>query len=194
MYVELIRIHNVQDANSVNKRVTGLWTIPSRNNESRTATLLSDQTTYTESNEHDVSTQDLKQSTQAAPSTSAKTNKRIRSSGKDTVAKRQKIDRSPPTGVSLSDIGGIDNILDDIRDLIDMPLNCAFCYEHLGIQIPRYAELHCLYSYLLLIDKRHSASWTSRMWQNHVGQCHRCGQLRCGYFRLTSSDLIVLMM
>ncbi|KAK6535159.1 hypothetical protein TWF694_001634 [Orbilia ellipsospora] len=68
--------------------------------------------------------------------------KRERNSKADPPVKKQKIDRTPPTGISLRDIGGIEQILNDIHDLIDMPLNCATCYDHLGIQIPRGILLH----------------------------------------------------
>ncbi|KAF3905711.1 Spastin [Arthrobotrys entomopaga] len=68
--------------------------------------------------------------------------KRERNSKAEPPLKKQKIDRAPPTGISLQDIGGIEHILNDIHDLIDMPLNCATCYDHLGIQIPRGILLH----------------------------------------------------
>lgn len=68
--------------------------------------------------------------------------KRDRSTKSEPPMKKQKVDRAPPTGIRLQDIGGIEQILDDIHDLIDMPLNCAPCYDHLGIQVPRGILLH----------------------------------------------------
>jgi len=45
--------------------------------------------------------------------------------------------RAPPTGVRLSDIGGVEDVILDILELISMPLTHPEVYSFTGIQVPR---------------------------------------------------------
>ncbi len=62
------------------------------------------------------------------------------------LAKRRKaaseIDRSPPTHVSLADLGGVDNVIQDLKDLIVLPLFRPDIYMNSKIQPPRGILLH----------------------------------------------------
>ena len=62
------------------------------------------------------------------------------------VVKRRKaapeIDRSPPTHVSLADLGGVDNVIQDLKDLIVLPLFRPDIYVKSKIQPPRGILLH----------------------------------------------------
>ncbi|KAF3310172.1 hypothetical protein TWF173_009975 [Orbilia oligospora] len=120
-----------KDNNSANKRVVEMW---SKNQAS------SRNTPAPEAQSQPVDGDASQQLSKDAQTPARR--KRERSSRTEPPVKKQKIDRAPPTGVSLKDIGGIEHILNDIHDLIDMPLNCATCYDHLGIQIPRGILLH----------------------------------------------------
>lgn len=62
-------------------------------------------------------------------------------------SKRQKSstsaeDRSAPKNISLKDLGGIDDIISDLLELIAMPLTHPEVYTHTGIQPPRGVLLH----------------------------------------------------
>lgn len=50
-------------------------------------------------------------------------------------------DWSPPTSVSLQDLGGIDDCLQEVLELIVMPLKHPEIYTHTGIQPPRYISI-----------------------------------------------------
>lgn len=62
------------------------------------------------------------------------------------LTKRRKaapeIDRSPPTYVSLADLGGVDNVIQDLQDLIVLPLFRPDIYMNSKIQPPRGILLH----------------------------------------------------
>lgn len=62
------------------------------------------------------------------------------------LTKRRKaapgIDRSPPTHVSLADLGGVDNVIQELKDLIVLPLFRPDIYINSRIQPPRGILLH----------------------------------------------------
>jgi len=62
------------------------------------------------------------------------------------MAKRRKatseIDRAPPTHVSLADLGGVDNVIQELEDLIVLPLLRPHIYASSRIQPPRGVLLH----------------------------------------------------
>ncbi|CAZ82793.1 unnamed protein product [Tuber melanosporum] len=59
-------------------------------------------------------------------------------------AKRQKQDdsREPPKNISLKDIGGLEDVINDLLELIAMPLTHPEVYLHTGVQPPRGVLLH----------------------------------------------------
>lgn len=61
-------------------------------------------------------------------------------------SKRQKSssseDRSAPKNISLKDLGGIDDIIADLLELVAMPLTHPEVYVHTGVQPPRGVLLH----------------------------------------------------
>lgn len=62
------------------------------------------------------------------------------------LAKKRKgapdIDRSPPNHISLADLGGVDNVINDLKDLIVLPLFRPDVYITSKIQPPRGILLH----------------------------------------------------
>eukprot|EP00461_Guttulinopsis_vulgaris_P009883 UN09954 len=46
------------------------------------------------------------------------------------------------SNVTLNDVGGIDNIIQDIREMIEYPLTHPEIYSHLGVNPPRGVLLH----------------------------------------------------
>ncbi|KAI1918594.1 Ribosome biogenesis ATPase rix7 [Ophidiomyces ophidiicola] len=72
-------------------------------------------------------------------------NKR-RQNGGESLSKRRKaengIDRSPPTHVSLADLGGVDDVIQDLEDLIVLPMTRPQVYCSSNVQPPRGILLH----------------------------------------------------
>ncbi|PWY81807.1 putative AAA family ATPase/60S ribosome export protein Rix7 [Aspergillus heteromorphus CBS 117.55] len=111
------------ESNSLNKSLVGMWnttpaTKPSKQTESNTA-----------------------EST--APSTSTK---KRHHGGESNSSKRRKaeaaVDRSPPTHVSLADLGGLDEVVQDLGDLVILPMTRPQVYMASNVQPPRGVLLH----------------------------------------------------
>ena len=47
-------------------------------------------------------------------------------------------DWSPPISTTLEDLGGIDDCIQEVLELIVMPLKHPEIYSHTGVQPPRY--------------------------------------------------------
>ncbi|KAK2760906.1 hypothetical protein FQN54_002148 [Arachnomyces sp. PD_36] len=77
--------------------------------------------------------------------TAAPSNKRRQNTG-ESASKRRKaetsIDRSPPTHVSLADLGGVDDVIQDMEDLIVLPMTRPQIYSSSKVQPPRGVLLH----------------------------------------------------
>ncbi|WPG99128.1 Hypothetical protein R9X50_00193900 [Acrodontium crateriforme] len=71
--------------------------------------------------------------------------KKRRMANGEPVSKRQKAEKAPPTppsDVSLRDIGGIDGIIDQLSELLVCPLMRPDKYESLQVKIPKGILLH----------------------------------------------------
>lgn len=81
-------------------------------------------------------------STSPAPAASSKR----RQVDGERATKRRKaestIDRSPPTHVSLADLGGVDNVIQELEDLIVLPMTRPQVYSSSKVQPPRGVLLH----------------------------------------------------
>lgn len=83
----------------------------------------------------------------AAAPTSMSTRKRERQNKGDShSSKRRKadtaVDRSPPTHVSLTDLGGLDDVIEDLGDLVILPMTRPQVYLSSNVQPPRGVLLH----------------------------------------------------
>ncbi|KAI8976013.1 P-loop containing nucleoside triphosphate hydrolase protein [Pilobolus umbonatus] len=126
-----------QDDNAMNKSVTSLWNIHKTPVNSGTSTPLTPvDTTPLEPTENDIPVE--------TPNTKSK--KRVKASKESSVAKRPKTteNRDLPfiPNARLSDLGGIDNCIEEIMELIAMPLAHPEVYIHTGVQPPRGVLLH----------------------------------------------------
>ncbi|KAL1956977.1 hypothetical protein VTO42DRAFT_6466 [Malbranchea cinnamomea] len=69
-----------------------------------------------------------------------------RQNGGESASKRRKaetvIDRSPPTHVSLADLGGVDDVIQELEDLIVLPMTRPQVYASSKVQPPRGVLLH----------------------------------------------------
>ena len=53
-------------------------------------------------------------------------------------------DWSPPTSVTLEDLGGIDDCIQEVLELIVMPLKHPEIYSHTGVQPPRSCHMYLI--------------------------------------------------
>lgn len=63
----------------------------------------------------------------------------------ESISKRRKaeaIDRSPPTHVSLADLGGMDEVMQELADLLILPMTRPQVYMSSNVQPPRGVLLH----------------------------------------------------
>ena len=75
----------------------------------------------------------------------AQQSKKRRTDGEPLTKRRKaapEIDHSPPTHISLADLGGVDNVIQDLKDLIVLPLFRPDIYMQSKIQPPRGILLH----------------------------------------------------
>lgn len=55
---------------------------------------------------------------------------------------RKDVDRSPPTDISLENLGGVDDVIEELNELVAMPMLYPETYIKTGIQPPRGVLLH----------------------------------------------------
>ncbi|KUJ18106.1 AAA-domain-containing protein [Mollisia scopiformis] len=55
---------------------------------------------------------------------------------------RKDMDRSPPTDISLENLGGVDDVIEELNELVAMPMLYPETYIKTGIQPPRGVLLH----------------------------------------------------
>ncbi|EFW23320.1 ribosome biogenesis ATPase [Coccidioides posadasii str. Silveira] len=110
--------------NGVNKSIVGMW-----NTQSKTP----------------PTHKKLDGAVESSSSVPQPTNKR-RQTGGESISKRRKaessIDRSPPTYVSLADLGGVDDVIQEMEDLIVLPMTRPQVYSSSKVQPPRGVLLH----------------------------------------------------
>ncbi|GMM29529.1 putative AAA family ATPase [Martiniozyma asiatica (nom. inval.)] len=109
------QLMTVKDLNLANKSVVSLW-----NDKS--------------------STEELTNTATTAASTNATTKKRkVKDISK--ISKKQKMDRSPPT-IKLNSLGGLNEIIDELMEVVGLPILHPEIYLSTGIQPPRGVLLH----------------------------------------------------
>ncbi|OJD21005.1 hypothetical protein ACJ73_07657 [Blastomyces percursus] len=117
----------ILDSNRMNKSIVGMWgtqvkmpTIPKK-------------------------TAGMAEVDSASSAPTAAANKR-RQAGGESQPKRRKaesnIDRSPPTHVNLADLGGVDDVIQKLEDLIVLPMTRPQVYSSSKVQPPRGVLLH----------------------------------------------------
>ncbi|OQE14249.1 hypothetical protein PENFLA_c039G07060 [Penicillium flavigenum] len=83
--------------------------------------------------------------TESTASTPAPTSSKRRTHGGESASKRRKAepaDRSPPTHVSLADLGGLDDVVQELGDLVILPMTRPQVYLSSNVQPPRGVLLH----------------------------------------------------
>ncbi|KAL4877198.1 P-loop containing nucleoside triphosphate hydrolase protein [Aspergillus karnatakaensis] len=110
----------VPESNSMNKSLVGAWNTPKISKPETTTTV---------------------NGTPAPPTT-----KKRNHGDESRSSKRRKadnaIDRSPPTHVSLADLGGLDDVVQQLGDLVILPMTRPQVYLASNVQPPRGVLLH----------------------------------------------------
>ncbi|KAJ5549806.1 hypothetical protein N7535_002252 [Penicillium sp. DV-2018c] len=86
-----------------------------------------------------------KKTADSSTGTPAPTSSKRRTNGAEPVSKRRKaepVDRSPPTHVSLADLGGLDDVIQELGDLVILPMTRPQVYLASNVQPPRGVLLH----------------------------------------------------
>ncbi|KAF7509890.1 hypothetical protein GJ744_007401 [Endocarpon pusillum] len=118
-------------SNGLNRSIVGMWSVASPKGSS------------TPRLEGDASLNGA-----ALPTTNetAASNKRRQANG-EPLSKRRKaapaaIDKSPPTHISLADVGGVDNVIQQFEDLLVLPMTRPEIYAASKVQPPRGVLIH----------------------------------------------------
>ncbi|EEQ86873.1 hypothetical protein RJZ56_002481 [Blastomyces dermatitidis] len=117
----------ILDSNRMNKSIVGMW-----GTQAKMPTIPKKIT-------------DMAEVDSASSAPTAAASKR-RQAGGESQAKRRKaessIDRSPPTHVNLADLGGVDDVIQELEDLIVLPMTRPQVYSSSKVQPPRGVLLH----------------------------------------------------
>ncbi|KAI6250380.1 hypothetical protein HI914_01386 [Erysiphe necator] len=131
-------VEDLHESNVVNKSITKMWSNPSRaipisspRGSVQLAETVDNKILPLSSQIHQESTSKLDRQTNGEP-------KLKRRKGE---FKRQ-IDRSPPTGISLDDLGGVEDVIQQLIEAVAIPMLYPEIYLEIGIEPPRGVLLH----------------------------------------------------
>jgi ribosome biogenesis ATPase len=137
--VGMARLTGNQEHNIMNRNITKLWakssmaTISSQpeipTNGSSTPLL----TTEPAMNGEDQSSVKVERQANGEPKSKRRKGER---------ENKKELDRSPPTDISLADLGGVDAVIEELNELVAMPMLYPETYIKTGIQPPRGVLLH----------------------------------------------------
>ncbi|KAI9849314.1 MAG: hypothetical protein M1837_004774 [Sclerophora amabilis] len=133
-----------QDINLVNKSIVGKWAV-SRSQKSGTASpIITTPLDGSDENPKGHTPLPIQSITASDRTTTSVSKRRERAPDGKPVTKRRKgertvkdADRSPPTHISLEDLGGVDSVIRDLTELIAWPMLCPVANTILGTEPPR---------------------------------------------------------
>jgi ribosome biogenesis ATPase len=121
-------------SNGLNRSIVGMW-----------STVPPDRTSTPRTEKDQKSNGAATPNVQGLPSS----NKRRQTNGEPLSKKRKatpvttdKIDKSPPTHISLADVGGVDNVVQQFEDLLVLPMTRPEIYASSKVQPPRGVLIH----------------------------------------------------
>lgn len=113
----------VPESNSLNRSIVGAWSTNSKPQKSAEPS-----------------------ASESAPTPAPVPTKRRQHGGESQSSKRRKadvtVDRSPPTHVSLADLGGLDDVIQSLGDLLILPMTRPQVFVSSNVQPPRGVLLH----------------------------------------------------
>ncbi|KFX87645.1 hypothetical protein O988_09337, partial [Pseudogymnoascus sp. VKM F-3808] len=133
--VPVLKEHNV-----MNRSITKLWAQPKATLTPNTQSdaLTTGQTTPstpTQANDGDATTPG-----KADRHANGEPHKKRRKA--DRESKKEVVDRTPPSDISLANLGGVDAVIEELNELVAMPMLYPETYLRTGIQPPRGVLLH----------------------------------------------------
>jgi ribosome biogenesis ATPase len=133
--VPVLKEHNV-----MNRSITKLWAQPkaSLTPNTQSDALTTGQTTPstpTQANDGDATTPG-----KADRHANGEPHKKRRKA--DRESKKEVVDRTPPSDISLANLGGVDAVIEELNELVAMPMLYPETYLRTGIQPPRGVLLH----------------------------------------------------
>ncbi len=130
----------------MNDSIVRVWSVPRGQRDADAVLTPVGQRRVTTTTVADVRTDGV---TPQQKSTALPSKGQVREGESEPPAKRRKdaksakdADRSPPTHVSLADLGGVDSVIHELTELIALPILFPAIYNHSGIQPPRGVLLH----------------------------------------------------
>ncbi|KAI9753459.1 MAG: hypothetical protein M4579_005143 [Chaenotheca gracillima] len=139
-----------QDANLINRSIVGNWAVP-RTNPSGISTPSNAPTPPVDRQDanHLASSAPLQSTLSQGRTAIASPKRRDKTSDGEPVTKRRKgeraqkdTDRSPPSHISLEDLGGVDSVIRDLTELIALPMLYPEVNAYLGTEPPRGVLLY----------------------------------------------------
>ncbi|KAL7273018.1 Ribosome biogenesis ATPase rix7, partial [Rhizina undulata] len=136
-----------KETNKVNKRIVEMWAV---NNKAPTSSSASPQI-ETPAMPALEEAPALPAPAEAAPAAAVNSvapsprKRKERTVNREEASKRQKADkesRDPPKNITLKDLGGVEDVVNELLELIGMPLTHPEVYTHTGVQPPRGVLLH----------------------------------------------------
>ncbi|KKK15921.1 AAA family ATPase/60S ribosome export protein [Aspergillus rambellii] len=113
----------VPESNSLNKSIVGMWSTSTKQQKQSEAP-------------------NSENTTPAPTSTKKRHHGGESHSSKRRKAESAAVDRSPPTHVSLADLGGLDDVIQQLGDLVILPMTRPQVYLSSNVQPPRGVLLH----------------------------------------------------
>jgi len=121
-----------EDRDLMNRSITGSWKVaPTPTPNSNTNTMPGTPLVNGSGNATDVSKPRVTERTAEPGEPPRKRRKQV-----------EEKDRSPPTGISLEDLGGVESVILQMEDLLVLPLKRPRVYSALNLPIPRGVLLH----------------------------------------------------
>ncbi|KAI5809637.1 ribosome biogenesis ATPase RIX7 [Peziza echinospora] len=156
--VQIADLIEVKDTNAVNKRIVEMWGMKRASSVEPTGPPPSNSTPTRSTRASSAKPESSIPTTPAAPTPAANgeeqaadatapPKKRKEKSTREGSSKRQKVTdtkdgREPPSNICLADLGGVDDVIAEILELIGLPLTHPEVYTHTGVPPPRGVLLH----------------------------------------------------
>ncbi|RKF63513.1 putative AAA domain-containing protein C16E9.10c [Erysiphe neolycopersici] len=131
-------IKDFQENNIVNRSITKMWTNPPRITPSITPKDSNRKVKNLENNSHSLS---LETEGESMSKSERQANGEPKLKRRKAESSRQ-IDRSPPRDISLECLGGVDDVIQELNELVALPMLYPESYLEIGIEPPRGVLLH----------------------------------------------------
>ncbi|RDL39027.1 p-loop containing nucleoside triphosphate hydrolase [Venustampulla echinocandica] len=135
--IEEEHVPKLKDHNIMNKSITRMWSKPNP------ATLTPREGTPPVAENNTVAMQITQtRETDSTVKVDRQANGEPRLKRRKGERAQKEVDRTPPTDISLENLGGVENVIEELNELVAMPMLYPDTYIRTGIQPPRGVLLH----------------------------------------------------